>query len=37
MVKSALDSLGNAGPHGLTEILYAFASTDANNGSAFAA
>jgi K+-transporting ATPase ATPase A chain len=36
MVKSALDSLGNAGPHGLTEILYAFASTNANNGSAFA-
>ena len=36
LVKSALDSLGNAGPHGLTEILYAFASTNANNGSAFA-
>jgi len=36
MVKSALNSLGNAGPHGLTEILYAFASTNANNGSAFA-
>jgi len=36
MVKSALDSLVNAGPHGLTEILYAFASTNANNGSAFA-
>ncbi|MDB5395199.1 MAG: potassium-transporting ATPase, subunit [Rhodospirillales bacterium] len=28
--------LGSAGPHGLTEILYAFASTDANNGSSFA-
>ena len=27
--------IGNAGPHGLSEILYAFASTDANNGSAF--
>jgi K+-transporting ATPase ATPase A chain len=26
----------NAGPHGLSEILYAFASTAANNGSAFA-
>ena len=26
----------NAGPHGLTEILYAFTSTPANNGSAFA-
>jgi K+-transporting ATPase ATPase A chain len=36
LVKSALDGLGNAGPHGLTEILYAFASTNANNGSAFA-
>ena len=36
LVKSALDSLGNAGPHGLSEILYAFASTNANNGSAFA-
>ncbi|MEI2735787.1 MAG: potassium-transporting ATPase subunit KdpA [Rhodoblastus sp.] len=35
MVKSALDSLANAGPHGLSEILYAFASTNANNGSAF--
>ncbi len=32
----ALDSLDNAGPHGLSEILYAFASTNANNGSAFA-
>jgi len=28
--------LGNNGPHGLSEILYAFSSTDANNGSAFA-
>ncbi|MBV8392636.1 MAG: potassium-transporting ATPase subunit A, partial [Alphaproteobacteria bacterium] len=27
--------LGNNGPHGLSEILYAFSSTDANNGSAF--
>ena len=36
LLKTALDSLGNAGPHGLTEILYAFASTNANNGSAFA-
>lgn len=32
----ALASLGNAGPHGLTEILYAFTSTAGNNGSAFA-
>jgi K+-transporting ATPase ATPase A chain len=29
-------SLGNTGPHGFTEILYAFASGAANNGSAFA-
>ena len=35
-IKSALDSLNNNGPHGLSEILYAFASTNANNGSAFA-
>ena len=32
----ALSSLGNAGPHGLSEILYAFASSAGNNGSAFA-
>jgi K+-transporting ATPase ATPase A chain len=31
-----LSSLGNKGPHGLTEILYAFTSAAANNGSAFA-
>ena len=36
MVKTGLDSLGNSGPHGLSEVLYAFASTNANNGSAFA-
>ncbi len=36
MLKTGLDSLGNAGPHGLSEVLYAFASTNANNGSAFA-
>jgi potassium-transporting ATPase potassium-binding subunit len=30
------DTLNNAGPHGLTEILYAFTSGAANNGSAFA-
>jgi potassium-transporting ATPase potassium-binding subunit len=28
-------ALGNAGPHGLTELLYAFASAANNNGSAF--
>jgi K+-transporting ATPase ATPase A chain len=32
----ALDSRGNQGPHGLTEILYAYASASANNGSIFA-
>jgi K+-transporting ATPase ATPase A chain len=31
-----LSSLGNQGPHGFTEILYAFTSSAANNGSAFA-
>jgi potassium-transporting ATPase potassium-binding subunit len=36
MLKTALDGLNNAGPHGLSEILYAFASTTDNNGSAFA-
>ena len=35
LLKTSLDSLGNSGPHGLSEILYAFASTTANNGSAF--
>ena len=30
-----LSSLGNAGPHGLSEIIYAFASGVGNNGSAF--
>jgi K+-transporting ATPase ATPase A chain len=33
---SALSSLSTFGPHGLSELLYAFASTTANNGSAFA-
>jgi len=32
----ALSSLGNQGPHGLSEILYAFSSSAGNNGSAFA-
>jgi len=31
----ALATLSNAGPHGLSEILYAFSSTNGNNGSAF--
>ena len=32
----ALASLANAGPHGLSEILYAYSSATGNNGSAFA-
>ncbi|WP_439544458.1 potassium-transporting ATPase subunit KdpA [Hyphomicrobium sp.] len=36
MLPSALASLANAGPHGLTEILYAYSSAAGNNGSAFA-
>jgi K+-transporting ATPase ATPase A chain len=31
----ALSALGSSGPHGLSEILYAFASSANNNGSAF--
>jgi K+-transporting ATPase ATPase A chain len=31
-----LAGLGNAGPHGFSEMLYAFSSATANNGSAFA-
>jgi K+-transporting ATPase ATPase A chain len=33
--QAGLSGLGNSGPHGLTEILYAYASTSGNNGSAF--
>jgi K+-transporting ATPase ATPase A chain len=32
---TALTSLGNSGPHGFSEVLYAFVSQTANNGSAF--
>jgi K+-transporting ATPase ATPase A chain len=32
---SALMNLGNAGPHGLSEILYTYSSAVGNNGSAF--
>ncbi|EMG21296.1 putative K+-transporting ATPase, A subunit [Leptospira interrogans serovar Copenhageni str. LT2050] len=35
-VSDALSSLTNRGPHGLSEILYAFSSGAGNNGSAFA-
>lgn len=34
--KAGLSGLNNAGPHGLSEILYAFSSAGGNNGSAFA-
>lgn len=34
--KWGLDARSNAGPHGLSEILYAYSSANANNGSAFA-
>lgn len=35
MLPAAVASIGTAGPHGLSEILYAFTSTAGNNGSAF--
>jgi potassium-transporting ATPase potassium-binding subunit len=34
--KFGLSSLANSGPHGLSEIFYAYAEAGANNGSAFA-
>ncbi|MET4799937.1 potassium-transporting ATPase subunit KdpA [Bradyrhizobium sp. LB11.1] len=33
---AAVASMANAGPHGFTEVLYAFTSATGNNGSAFA-
>jgi len=36
LLPGALASLNNSGPHGFSEILYAYSSTVANNGSAFA-
>ncbi len=36
VIPFGLESLGNKGPHGLSEILYAWASAANNNGSAFA-
>jgi len=36
VLPAGLATLGNGGPHGFSEILYAFTSTNANNGSAFA-
>jgi len=36
MLPAGLAGLNNAGPHGLSEILYAYTSAAGNNGSAFA-
>ena len=36
MVPSACRSIDNPGPHGFTEVLYAYTSQTGNNGSAFA-
>jgi K+-transporting ATPase ATPase A chain len=36
MLKPALDSLGAGGPIGLSEIVYAYASSASDNGSSFA-
>jgi K+-transporting ATPase ATPase A chain len=35
VLPQALASMANAGPHGFTEVLYAFTSATGNNGSAF--
>lgn len=36
VVPSVMDSLNNGGPHGFSELLYAYSSCGGNNGSAFA-
>jgi K+-transporting ATPase ATPase A chain len=36
IIPSAVASMANAGPHGFSEVLYAYTSQTANNGSAFA-
>ncbi len=36
VVKDGLDGIANPGPHGFSEILYAYTSATGNNGSAFA-
>jgi K+-transporting ATPase ATPase A chain len=36
VLPSAVASMANAGPHGFSEVLYAYSSQTANNGSAFA-
>jgi K+-transporting ATPase ATPase A chain len=35
LARFPLESLGNSGPHGLTEIIYAYAASASDNGSAF--
>jgi K+-transporting ATPase ATPase A chain len=35
LIPAGTATLGNSGPHGFSEILYAFTSANANNGSAF--
>ncbi len=36
LIPEALKSISNAGPHGLTQVIYTYASAAGNNGSAFA-
>ncbi|HJQ46407.1 MAG TPA: potassium-transporting ATPase subunit KdpA [Amycolatopsis sp.] len=36
LMPDTMSALGNSGPHGLSEVLYAYASSGNNNGSAFA-
>ncbi|MGA2894945.1 MAG: potassium-transporting ATPase subunit KdpA [Xanthobacteraceae bacterium] len=36
VLPSGVAAMGNPGPHGFTEVLYAYVSQDGNNGSAFA-
>jgi potassium-transporting ATPase potassium-binding subunit len=36
LIPAGVSAMANPGPHGLSEVLYAFASTANNNGSAFA-
>jgi K+-transporting ATPase ATPase A chain len=36
LVPAGVEAMANPGPHGLSEVIYAFASTANNNGSAFA-
>jgi K+-transporting ATPase ATPase A chain len=36
VIPTAVASMANPGPHGFSEVLYAFTSQTANNGSAFA-